>query len=93
MEIVCICALAICVVFGIKNHNSFINRNKIIDAMYYCCVDNRLGAKEYLAMNSRMESYESTFLRLWDWGCTRIVDEETFELIKPYIKKGKKNNE
>lgn len=33
-----------------------------------------------------MESYERTLLRLWDWGYTRILPSDKFEIIKAYIK-------
>ena len=32
-----------------------------------------------------MESDNKTLLRLWDWGYTRILPPEKFELIKPFI--------
>lgn len=35
-----------------------------------------------------MESFYKTFFRLWDWGCTRILPPEKYELIKPYLKEG-----
>ena len=33
-----------------------------------------------------MEDFDDTKKRLWDWGYTRILPPEKFELIKPYIK-------
>lgn len=33
-----------------------------------------------------MEDYNDTLLRLWDWGYTRILPKDKFEIIKPYIK-------
>lgn len=33
-----------------------------------------------------MESYDDTFNRIWDWGHTRILPKDKYELIKPYIK-------
>ena len=32
------------------------------------------------------EDYDKTFWRLWDWGHTRILPKDKFEIIKPYIK-------
>lgn len=34
-----------------------------------------------------VESYTKTLYRVWDWGCSRIVDPETYSKIKPYIRK------
>ena len=36
-----------------------------------------------------MEDWDATQARFWDWGYTRILPPEKFELIKPYIKKMK----
>lgn len=32
-----------------------------------------------------MENYVVTLWRLWDWGYTRILPKDKFEIIKPYI--------
>lgn len=32
-----------------------------------------------------MEDFDKTLFRLWDWGCTRIVPEDVYEVIKPYL--------
>lgn len=32
-----------------------------------------------------MECYAKTLFRLWDWGYTRILPKEKFEMIKRYI--------
>jgi hypothetical protein len=32
-----------------------------------------------------MEDYNDTLLRLWDWGYTRVLPKDKFEIIKPYI--------
>lgn len=86
--------LIIAVVLLVKNENCFRNRMCIIEAIGQYCQNNKAkDVEEVIGMYDAIEPFEVTFLRLWDWGYTRIVDEETFELIKPYIKKGKKNNE
>ena len=33
------------------------------------------------------ENYIKTVFRFWDWGYTRILPKDKFEIIKPYIKK------
>lgn len=84
----------IAVVLLLKNENCFRNQMCILEAIYQYFQNNKpKDVAELVGMYNAIEPYEVTFLRLWDWGYTRIVDEETFELIKPYIKKGKKTNE
>ena len=34
-----------------------------------------------------MESYEKTLNRFYDWGYTRILPKDKFEIIKPFIEK------
>ena len=31
------------------------------------------------------EDYGQTLFRLWDWGYTRILPPEKYEIVKPYI--------
>lgn len=91
-----ICVIAVIIIlsiFGVKNENTFRKRHIVLKAIRDYAIDCSISLIEHADMYNRMESYESTLFRLWDWGYTRIVDEETFELIKPYIKKGKKTNE
>lgn len=33
-----------------------------------------------------MKDYMKTFWSFWDWGYTRILPKDKFEIIKPYIK-------
>ena len=71
---------------GKKNDITYENRCKIIDAILYYkikCIDSE---EEALVDNSDMESYDKTLYRLWDWGYTRILPEEKYEIIKPFIK-------
>lgn len=37
-----------------------------------------------------MESYNDTLFRFWDWGYTRILPKDKYEIIKPYIEEGKR---
>lgn len=67
-----------------KNLNTYVNRNKILNAMLrYNRYHWRDG--EILTVDS-VESYTSTLLRFWDWGYKNIVDEETYLKIKGLIK-------
>ena len=69
----------------IKNENTFAQQVKIINAIYAYHIEHGYTDVYY----SDMEPYESTMRRLWDWGCTRILPKEKYELIRPYIKEKK----
>lgn len=34
-----------------------------------------------------LEDYDKTLWRLWDWGYTRILPKEKFDVIKPYLER------
>ena len=80
-------AFALC-----KNENTFRNRAKIIKAIYRFEVD-MTSKGDYESLRKvdclHMENYDETNKRFWDWGYTRILPKEQYELIEPYIKKGK----
>lgn len=65
-------------------HDRMYNRLVIYYAML-CYYDNE-GIYAYEVSPSDMETYDSTLWRLWDWGYTRILPKEKFELVKPYIR-------
>lgn len=90
---VCACVLILVCMFVIwKNENTFKNRAKIIEAIYYFEVDmTQKGDYESLRKVDclDMEDYNDTLNRFWDWGYTRILPKDKYEIIKPYIQKGK----
>ena len=57
----------------------------IIDAIkeyhLYCIKHNLERKVDY----SDMETYDDTFKRFWDFGFTRILPEEKFDVVKWYI--------
>ena len=78
--------MALCIVKLIKNEVIYRQRKKILKAI-----------KEYENMCYKhgeisnvdcenIENYDSTLFRIWDWGYTRILPKDKFEIIKPYIK-------
>ena len=78
--------MALCIVMLIKNEVIYRQRKKILKAI-----------KEYENMCYKhgeisnvdcenIENYDSTLFRIWDWGYTRILPKDKFEIIKPYIK-------
>lgn len=72
-----------------KNENAYRNRMKILDAVHDYGSECIWMHKPILADFDDMEPFERTLLRFWDWGYTRILPTEKFEIIKPYIKKGR----
>jgi hypothetical protein len=62
-------------------------RTKIRDAIheyhYELIRKRRFGS--YKVDYNDMETYNQTLFRLWDWGPTRILPPEKYEIIKQYI--------
>lgn len=74
------------VVLMLKNNNTYNNHTKILQAIHdYAVTENELISA--MSLYDEMEDYDRTMFRLWDWGYTRILPPDKFELIKPYIKK------
>ena len=67
------------------------NQNIILDAIYAYTMDelskNRIAYPSASEICNHMEEYDSTINRWWDFGYTRILPKEYFELVKPFIKK------
>ena len=87
--VICIFYLILCSILIAKNIVAYNCRGKIIDAIYRYridCIRNHRYSDLHSIEYINMESYEKTFLRLWDWGYTRILPRDKFEIIKPYIK-------
>lgn len=76
------------VILLVKNEVTFKNHEKIIDAIDAFAEENEAYRTALLLMHS-MEDYTKTLWRWWDWGCTRILKKEDYELIRPYLRKGK----
>lgn len=73
----------------VKNDNTFDQRDIIREAIYYYAVTCIEFSEQPKVTYTDMESYERTLFRLYDFGYTRILPAEKFEIIKPYIKEGK----
>lgn len=83
--IACMLALAFCWMMMRKNANTHKNQTLIAKAI---CVYNMLCIErneQAVVYYDDMEDYDKTLWRLWDWGYTRIIPKEKFEIIKPYI--------
>lgn len=86
------CALLFLLLVGafyiwFKNENTYKQHELISHAIWeYRNALIREGKYDSALVNyPDMESYEATLFRLWDWGYTRILPKEKFEIIKPYI--------
>jgi hypothetical protein len=78
--------LVINLLLMIKNQNAYLQRDKIIDAIYeynHNLIMND-NADKVVSYDS-IEPYVKTWLHLGDWGCTNIVPPDVYEKIKPYI--------
>lgn len=77
------------VVISIKNAVTYINRRKIDRAIFYHHLHILLfvkpGNTEWDVDYSDVEPYTKTLWRLWDWGYTRILPKEKFEIVKPFM--------
>ena len=80
--------LMLSIYYLIKNFNTGAQRYRIIKAIEKYHDDLFAnGRSDFCQVEYRhMESYHMTILRIWDWGCTRILPKEKFEIIKPYMK-------
>ena len=84
--IICFILIAFLIVLAFKNKNTLNNRLRILDAINKYHVDCiRKGIEPSVDYGDR-EDYYKTVWRLWDWGYTRILPKDKFEIIKPYIK-------
>jgi hypothetical protein len=87
MFAICIAGLIFCIVMMIKNEFAHKNRIKILIAIR----DYKMHCATYYEPEevdwADMEHYDKTLYRLWDWGCTRILPKEKYEIIEPFIEK------
>ncbi len=78
--------MVLCIVMLIKNEVTYRQRIKILKAIEeynnMCYEHEKISNVDY----DDIEEYDSTFFRFWDWGYTRILPKDKFEIIKPYIK-------
>lgn len=93
IQIICFCINLFCALFVIKNNIALSNQTKISNAIYeYRKHLLELGIlpddvpKDQAVDYDDMESIDSTIFRFWDFGCTRILPKEKYELVKPFIK-------
>jgi hypothetical protein len=68
----------------VKLSNAAENRRKIMYAID-AYVTEFNDAHEGLRLLFAMKDFCVIWIRFWDWGYTRILPKEDFELIKPYL--------
>ena len=73
----------------VKNEVTYRNRIIILEAIqrYHAHLfkEGLFEQADLMVTHMDMECYDDTLKRFWDWGYTRILPPEKFELIKPYI--------
>lgn len=86
-----------CVIMLIKIQVTYRNHSIIVDAIFAY----RMDAIDKAAKNGTiltdgvkyevnyddMRDYDSTVMRIFDWGYKHILPDDKFEIIKPYIHK------
>lgn len=84
---VCFLLFTFIVFASIRINISYKNQMIIMDAIHAYNI-HLIIDKDYSSFipYQKMESLENTVFRFWDFGYKRIVDHETYEMIKPYIK-------
>lgn len=86
---ICLTLIGCCLIFAVKNQATYLAHGKIIDAVFdykMWCLDHCDFQAHKQVEFDDLESYNTTLFRIWDWGYTRILPPEKFELIKPFIK-------
>lgn len=77
----------VCIYMLVKNDITFKNHriidNAILKYQLHCIAKKIPFEVDY----GDVEDYDTTLYRFWDWGYTRLLPKEKFELIKPFIKK------
>lgn len=79
--------------FILKNENACKNRCIIVNAIFehHICALNSFDMLRHFEVEyNDVEPYGKTLFRLYDWGYTRILPKEKYEIIKPYIKESVK---
>lgn len=77
--------LAVGIFLVAKNENTYQKQMIVSYAIYLYRLDMLHHDSEHEVDFDDIESYMATFTRLWDWGYTRILPPEKYEIIKPYI--------
>lgn len=58
---------------------------RMADAIYVYQLDCRRTDRDAEVWQEDKESYEDTYRRWWDWSDHRILPEDKYRLVRPYI--------
>ena len=83
--VVCV-ELWFCFFMLYRNHVTFKNQNIISAAIHDYHLYELHYDREWLVDYEDKEAYDQTLWRLWDFGYTRILPKEKYEIVKEYIK-------
>jgi hypothetical protein len=90
IAVICLLALMYITLDLIKNEFTYRNQIIIVHAIHdynmYLIENGQFDINNPSVTYADMEDYDTTQKRFWDWGYTRILPPEKFELIKPFIK-------
>lgn len=88
MLVICFSVIIFCAIAIVKSINASNCHDAISEAIYKyktACIEDRDWDALHLVEYRDMEDCNKTFWRFWDWGYTRILPKDKFEIIKPYI--------
>jgi len=79
--------LCFCGIMLHKNNVTGKNYNKILNAIYKYSLDqlNNGNLEDLTYLYDKIEPYQKTLYRLWDYGYKNIVPKDVFDKIEPYI--------
>ena len=77
--------LILCGLAMLRSVVAGVNQMIVSDAIYVYQMDCIRDDKSPVINHSDKESFTDTYLRLWDWGHKRILDEYDYYVIEPYI--------
>ncbi len=80
----CLAGILYCILMLFKVENAYKNQLKILNAIHRYAKESNNCEKAILMLHC-MEDMNETLFRLTDWGCKRILPNEYYQEIKPYI--------
>lgn len=86
---ICWTLLVLSTFIYIRAEIAYRNQRIIADAVYHYSldmIDKDMFMQREVCFDD-IESFERTMFRLWDFGYTRLLSPEKFEIIRPYIKR------
>lgn len=87
INVICYALIVFGVVLFIRTNVAYRNQTIIGDAVLAYSID-MINRDMFEAIEVRfrdIEPFERTMFRLWDFGYTRLLPPDKFEIIRPYI--------